>query len=102
MGYITYRESANYRIAISEERIDADSFAVCLVDVPDFPNEGTPFISRKLPVNTGLLCSRITNQRWDFFQLDDETHYLVGSALIDAKADKAIWYYCHLSAKRLN
>ena len=78
---------------ITSNKEKTESFAVCLLRTPYFPT--------KLPLKQGVfnmavIAANDDNGAWGFITLAKEEKDVIGSKLLEVKAEYNKWYWCEL------
>jgi len=82
------------RYEISDKRVDANSYVVCLVPVPEFPDKKDDL---NPIVRTPLLsvCAAVhDDDGWSFCNLTADEKHIIGDKLLELKTPLNSWVWC--------
>ena len=82
------------RYEISDKRVDDNSYVVCLVSVPEFPekkDELDPIVRTPL---LAVCAATHDGAGWSFCNLYRDEKHIIGDKLIERKTPLDTWVWC--------
>lgn len=86
---------------IDKNKTDVNSFAVCLLDVPEFPEHKESISSVvRMPLMAVIGAVLDDYDGWSFASLSKEEKHIIGDLLLKKGAKVDEWWWCTQFAER--
>lgn len=85
---------SEYNFVISKEKIDDNSFIVCLLSVPDFPVQPDHLMEVVRKPLQAVIGAIYGSNGWSFTTLDRNERHIIGDELNSRNALPGEWFWC--------